>query len=329
MTVKIVAEIAQGFEGKPEQALLLARAGVAAGADVVKFQCVYGDEIAVPAYRYHSFFKTLEMPADVWKEIAAIVNTGGRELILNVGGERSLEMAFEIGATTVKFHATSFFCDELIAAATKRFKTIYISVGGLAVEEIDGFINRHHLEPGSVAFTYGFQASPTPIEKNNLRKLGALIARFPGFGFGFEDHTDFASPDRFVVPLMALGFGVQHIEKHLTLDPLLKLEDAESALSVTDFAAFVALIRRLEPALGHGELSLTEIEQDYRKRVLKVAVAAVDLSPGDVLDARNTALRRVGDLRGEPIHRREPIYGKTVKASVPKHSQLTPDVISG
>ena len=326
MTSKIIAEIAQGYEGKPEQALLLARAGTLCGADAVKFQCVYGDEIAVPAYKYHAFFKTLEMPLTVWQEIAAIVRKEQRELILNIGGEKSLNMAIEIGASAVKFHATSFFCDDLIALARKRFPTVYMSVGGLAVEEIDDFIVRHGFKPGEAAFTYGFQASPTPIEKNNLRKLGALIARFPGFAFGFEDHTDCESPDRFTLPLIALGFGVQHLEKHLTLDPALKLEDAESALSVTDFRTFVDMVRRFEPALGDGELALTDIELDYRTRVLKVAVADVDLAPGDVLHPSNTALRRVPEPNPAAVHRREAIYGQRVVRQVAQHAQLTPDL---
>ncbi|MBA3656918.1 MAG: N-acetylneuraminate synthase family protein [Gemmatimonadaceae bacterium] len=323
MSVKVIAEIAQGYEGKPEQALLLARAGVASGADAVKFQCVYADEIAVPAYRYHSFFRTLEMPEDVWREIASIVRDGERQLILNVGGERSLDMASRIGADAVKFHATSFFCDELITTAKSSFDTVYMSVGGLSVDEIDSFLERHHFSPGEVAFTYGFQASPTPIDKNNLAKIGALMHRFPGFVFGFEDHTDAASPDRFVIPLMALAYGVQHLEKHLTLDAALKLEDAESALSVTDFSAFVALVRRTSVAIGDGDLSLTDIEQDYRRRVLKVAVAKRDLAAGEVLSEENTALRRVPELQGEPILRRAPLYGRTVQSPVSAHTQLT------
>ena len=41
MKVKIVAEIAQGFEGQPEQAHLLLKAASKAGADAAKFQLVY------------------------------------------------------------------------------------------------------------------------------------------------------------------------------------------------------------------------------------------------------------------------------------------------
>lgn len=329
MSVKIIAEIAQGYEGKPEQALLLARAGTAARADAVKFQCVFADEIAVPSYRYHAFFRTLEMPLEVWQEIATTVRGGGAELILNVGGERSLDVAVAIGASAVKFHATSFFCDELIAAARKRFPMIYVSVGGLDVVEIEEFISRHDVRPGQVAFTYGFQASPTPLEKNNLRKLAALMSRFPGFAFGFEDHTASASPDRFLVPLVALGFGVQHLEKHLTLDPLLALEDSESALSAADFSQFVEMVRRCESTLGTGDLSLTDVELDYRTRVLKVTVAAADLPAGVILGAENTALRRVPDPGTAAVHRREELYGRRLRIPAVRHAPLTADMVEG
>ena len=41
--VEIIAEAAQGFEGNPTLAKLLARGAVRAGADAVKFQLIYAD----------------------------------------------------------------------------------------------------------------------------------------------------------------------------------------------------------------------------------------------------------------------------------------------
>ncbi len=323
MSVKIIAEIAQGYEGKVEQALLLARAGAACGADAVKFQCVYADDISVPTYKHYEFFKTLEMPISVWQQIAEFIHNSKQELIINVGGEQSLEVSTKIGADAVKLHATSFFCNELIHEALQKFAKVYISVGGLTPEEIEQFISYHSLKPGKqVAFTYGFQASPTPLEKNNLRKLGAFVSRFSGFDFGFEDHTDAASPDRLVVPLMALPFGVQHLEKHLTLDTCLNLEDSESALSPSDFKLFVDMVRRIEPTLGVDDLSLTDIENDYRKRVLKVSVAATGLNAGTVLGPDNTVLKRIAEPSQSGFISREGLYGKIIMQNVPIHAQI-------
>jgi len=46
MTIEIIAEIAQGYEGNSTLALMLAKAAVRSGADAVKFQLVYADELA-------------------------------------------------------------------------------------------------------------------------------------------------------------------------------------------------------------------------------------------------------------------------------------------
>jgi N,N'-diacetyllegionaminate synthase len=328
MSVKIIAEIAQGYEGKPEQARLLAKAGVAAGADAIKFQCVYADDISVPSYKHYSFFKTLEMPVSVWAELSKIVHDAGKEFILNVGGQKSLQMALDVSADAVKFHATSFFCDDLIKFAKENFEKIYISLGGISVSEIQSFIKRHNISPNEqFSFTYGFQSSPTPLEKNNLNKLKSFKSIFPGFSFGFEDHTDATINARFVVPLMALPMGVSHIEKHLTLDSLLNLEDAESALSVSDFKLFTESVREIEQIFGSDDLSLTDVEQDYRRRVLKVAVADKHIIKGQVITENDITLKRVETPKDHGYLRKEELIGKTLNQDITQHAQILQSMI--
>ena len=102
----------------------------------------------------------------------------------------------------------------------------------------------------------------------------------------------------------------------------MNLEDAESALSPTDFRLFVNTVRRLESTLGMGDLSLTEIENDYRKRVLKVAVASTVLTAGTALGPNNTALRRVQDPDQSGFIRREDLYGRRILQNVTCHTQI-------
>jgi N,N'-diacetyllegionaminate synthase len=326
--IDIIAEIAQGYEGKPEQALLLARAGVASHADAIKFHCVYADDTAVPEYKYYQSFKTLEMPESVWQEVHSIIRDGGKKLILNLGGEHSFQLAKKIGVSTVKYHATHFFCTNLIQRSLEEFSKVYISIGGISPKEIEWFINTHRLMAKSnIAFTYGFQSSPTPVEKNNLMKIVVLQQQFSGFDFGFEDHADAYGEDRFNVSLMALGMGVSHLEKHLTLDPYLNLEDAESALSIGDFRKYVETIRRLEPCLGSGNLELTDIELDYRSRVLKVVVAAVNLTAGTLLKLEHLALKRPMIYSPKAYLKIEDLLGKRLLVDVTEHSVIIDELL--
>jgi sialic acid synthase SpsE len=327
-SIDIIAEIAQGYEGKPEQALLLARAGVASHADAIKFHCVYADDTCVPEYKHYQFFKTLEMPESVWQEVHAVIRDGGKKLILNLGGERSLQLAKKIGVSSVKYHATHFFCTDLIERSLQEFSKVYISIGGISSEEIEWFICAHRLTVESnVAFTYGFQSSPTPIEKNNLRKIIALQQQFPGFDFGFEDHADAFGGDRFNVSLVAMGLGITHLEKHLTLDPHLNLEDSESALSIADFRKYVETIRRLEPSLGAGNLELTDIEHDYRSRVLKVVVSTTDLTAGTVLGREHLTLKRPQTFDQGAFLKAEDLYGKQLIKNLAANSVIRAELI--
>ena len=68
--IKIIAEIAQGFEGNSTYSNLFVKAAASAGADAVKFQLFYADELATPDYMYYELFKSLEMSDEVWKNIS-------------------------------------------------------------------------------------------------------------------------------------------------------------------------------------------------------------------------------------------------------------------
>ena len=67
--MKIIAEIAQGFEGSLTQAKLLLKAASSSGADIAKLQLVYADELATQDYIYYKLFKNLEMSFKQWKEL--------------------------------------------------------------------------------------------------------------------------------------------------------------------------------------------------------------------------------------------------------------------
>ena len=59
--IEIIAEIAQGYEGDTKLTELLTIGANATGADAVKYQLVYADELATPDYKYYELFRSLEM----------------------------------------------------------------------------------------------------------------------------------------------------------------------------------------------------------------------------------------------------------------------------
>ena len=288
----IVAEAAQGYEGDATILRLLSRAAAAAGADLVKFQIVYADELAAPSYQHFALFRQLEMPDAAWISGTAEAGKTGVGLAFDVYGTRSLALALKLGAAAVKIHATDFFNDGLVDAALDGAPEIFLSAGGIEIDEIDAFFKRHPRALDKATLFYGFQAEPTATADNNLRRLVSLRQRFPGLRLGFMDHTDGADEESGWLSALALPLGATAIEKHLTLDRELALEDYVSALGPAAFRSFVARVRAAESALGSERLELTGPEKAYRRRAVKVVTAARALAPGATLGAEDLVLLR-------------------------------------
>ncbi len=277
--IEIVAEAAQGYEGNPILTNLLTIGAIGSQADAVKFQLVFADELATPDYHFYPSFKQLEMPKEVWQKTVDKIHEAGKKVYFDVFGEKSLELAKELKADGIKLSTTEFYNKDLIQKVLQAgFQKIFISVGGIPIEDVKALIQRESLQPGkNICFMFGFQAEPTPLENNNLARLGALQKEFPGFEFGFMDHSLGTSEDAFNLALVAVGTGIRCIEKHITLDSHLKMEDSISALSPSKMSEFVRIIRKYENALGSASLQLTALEKEYRKKAGKVVVAKANL----------------------------------------------------
>lgn len=327
--VEIIAEAAQGYEGDSTLAKLLARAAVQAGADAVKFQLVYADEIATPDYQYYALFKSLEMPAEAWRAVVDDVHAAKRRIYLDVFGERSLREARALGVDGVKIHSTDFFNAPLVDLALELMSRVYVSFGGITAEELEAFLHQHRIVPdGPVCLMYGFQADPTAVEQNNLLRLGALRTRFPGYRFGFMDHTEGSAEEAVTLPLLALPFGVGCLEKHLSLDRSLKLEDYVSALCPSSFQSFVRSVRRHEQALGADRLELTDAERAYRQKAVKAVVAHRALTRGQVLTAQDVCLKRSSQMDGSVPHRLEDVVGRHLVVDVEPNRPITKDLFT-
>lgn len=328
MGVEIIAEVAQGYEGNQTIAALLAKASIYCGADAVKFQLVYADDTATPDYKYYDLYRNLEMSLDVWKEITSEIKKAGRKLYFDVGGQRALNEAIALQADGVKIHATNFYNSELIRGALHNMPRVFLSLGGISAEELEKFIDYHHIvSRDQICLIYGFQAEPTPLEANNLLRISSLRNRFSGFPIGFMDHIDGACEDSHHLALMALPLGIQFLEKHISLDRSLELEDNISALTPSEFKVFVSRIKRLEAALGSENLELNELEKEYRRKVLKVVVARQGINKGEVLTPGMLALKRVSIIREPLLYRKEEAIGKALKQDVRENQQITGEML--
>jgi sialic acid synthase SpsE len=299
MTVEIIAEIAQGFEGRPEQARLLIKAAASAKADAVKFQLVYAEELATPDYKYYDLFKSLEMSDETWEGLAYYAKELGIELNLDIFGIKSLNLAQKIGISTIKLHGTDLSNIGLLnAVAGSSIQKILLGVGGGYSEEIAKALKV--LENKEVVVLVGFQGYPTPTEGNQIARVRFFYDKLCGnnknIKVGFADHASPDSPLRYALAAMAIGAGAVVIEKHITLGQVMKLEDYESALNPDEFAEFTNVIKNCALAFGVTEddedFGMSEFERAYREMIRRHVVTSRELPAGTVIEPSDLTLKR-------------------------------------
>ena len=328
---KIFAEIAQGFEGNFEQSKLLIKAAAKAGADAVKFQLVYADELATADYQYYTLFKELEMEESQWKSLKDYASSLGTQLIVDVFGEKSLAAAENIGIDTIKVHGTDVTNLGLLEAITSSsIENVILGVGGAYWCEIKKALEV--LKNKNLVLLCGFQGYPTKTEDNHIGRMNVIKEKanaiHTSFQMGFADHPgeeQFAS----TICLVALGAGAEVIEKHLTLGKVMEMEDFESALNPDEFQAFVTQLKTGNNALGNfieeEDFGMSEAEKIYRKNVRRDVVALEEITQGETLNAQNLTLKRTA--KKETIKRLELVLGKTVKNTIQKNQPvLTKDI---
>jgi N,N'-diacetyllegionaminate synthase len=320
----IIAELAQGYEGEPTQALALLEAAAASGADAAKFQLVYAEELATPDYQHYALFRKLEMPDGAWRELAGRARELSIDLELDVFGSRSLALAEAIAAQAVKVHSTDMGNPGLLEAiARSSIEEVLLSTAGCTGEEIQRALRV--LGRKKPVLLHGFQGYPTPTAANQILRLREFAERYPSLRLGFADHADPESALSVLLAAAALGAGATVIEKHLTLDRSLKLEDHESALNPGEFAGFVRHMRECSAALGAGLGSMHDSERDYRRKTRKHVVAVRNLKAGAVIASTDVALKRTAS----PVFVQEAaqVVGRRLGRAVKADEAIRPDAL--
>ena len=93
-----------------ELAKWLVKGAKFSNSDAVKFQLVIADELATKEYQYYDLFKKLEIGYEGFEEICDLANNLGIEIIFDIFGPLSLEMAENLNIKTINMMPL-FFVD--------------------------------------------------------------------------------------------------------------------------------------------------------------------------------------------------------------------------
>ncbi len=259
---KIIAEIGTAHNGSLEKAFALIDEAKNAGADIIKFQWVYADEILHPdtgfvnlpggSIRLYDKFRELEEPAEFFKKCLDYTHNRGLLFACSPFGIRSLEELVKIKPDAIKIASPEVNHIPLLERAAEYYGKIPIILSGgvsklgdleKAVSILTKFADSAQvnenlcLDPLSILHCITFY--PAPEDEYNVRCVETLRSIL-GLPTGISDH----SLDPVLVPVLTAAMGGTLIEKHITLSKKTDGLDDPVALEEDQFALMVHTVHQ-------------------------------------------------------------------------------------
>jgi sialic acid synthase SpsE len=339
----MIADLGTGHGGEAAKARELCDAAAEAGADCVKFQIVYADEILHPKtgevalpggkVRLYDRFKELEMPAGFFKDMKEYAENRGLIFLCTPFGIRSARELRALGPELVKIASPELNYTALLREVAGWGLPVLLSSGVSRLADIEEALAL--LAGVPVCLLHCVTAYPAPETDYNLRVLKSLAGVF-GVTRGISDH----SLDPELVPVLGTALGAAVIEKHFCLsreDPGL---DDPIALPPEAFARMVRAVRRaegqtpeetiaackrergeamVEAILGDGVKRLAAAEQANYERTNRSVHALRDIAAGTVIGAGDFAVLRTEKILrpGLPPSWAERIAGRLARRFIP------------
>jgi N,N'-diacetyllegionaminate synthase len=322
---EIIAEIANAHQGDPDRVLALVRHAAASGADAVKFQVYFADELLAVSHSRYEHFRALEFETGFWPHAVAAAHAVGVQAYCDVFGLRALDAAVNAGARGYKIHASDLGNVPLLRRIGSHDGKIFLSVGGANLREIGHALQI--VDPDrcrEVTLLHGIQTYPTPVAEAGLARLTLLKDVFGSrCAIGYMDHTDGESTLAWALPVLAIGMGAVVLEKHITERRADKGLDYYSSFEPDEFSRFVKMVRDCDAARGAPPEAFTPAERNYRADVRKRWVAAGPLPQNYRVTETDVEMKRapgdghcpdLGQLMGKVLLRSVE-RGQTIRAA--------------
>jgi len=307
----IIAELGTSHNADPVKAREMISAAAEAGANCVKFQIVFADEILHPKtgevalpggkIRLYDRFKELEVPQDFYAELKKYAEYMGILFLCTPFGLKSASILHDLNPKIVKIASPELNFTSLLKEISAWHLPILLSTGVSLLADIEEALSI--LKNGNqLCLLHCITSYPAPENEYNLNILKNLSMIF-GIPVGISDHT----MDPELIPALSLSMGAAVIEKHFCLsrtDPGL---DDPIALPPELFSRMVKTINWAAEA--GPEKTLERFRRDWGEKTIEQVMGSgiKELAPSEKANYRlsNRSIHAMRDIKPGEIIKRE------------------------
>lgn len=332
----VIAEIGVNHNGSLDLARRLIDVAVDAGADAVKFQTFFADDLVTTtaekatyqtrntgdAGSQHAMLSRLELDEAGFRELHAYCGERGIDFLSTPFGMRAADLLERIGVSAFKVSSGDLTYHQFLAHLAGKGRPIILSTGMGTLGEVDAALAAIDAAgPVPVALLHCVSDYPASAESCNLAAMATMRAAFAR-PVGWSDHTIGSA-----IGFAAVALGATVIEKHITLDRHMDGPDHRASMEPDDFRDYVAGIRAIESSFGDGVKRPHPDELRTAEVARRSVVAVKDLRAGDVIAEDDLAILRPGT--GLQPSMLEVVIGCRLARDVPANQPLTVEDLHG
>ncbi len=320
----LIAEMACAHQGDLKIACKMAEIAINAKADAVQTQIFKNELELTPLHEYWELNAKLELSFSEWERIIKIIKNSSSLFFSSVYDLEGVRFLIEQDVDAFKIHSADVSNPEMLRAVAMSKKPVFLSTGASKIDEIKNAIDILKINgTKDIVLMHGYQGFPTKILDSNLKFMKTLEKLF-GLNIGFYDHVDGGSILSKIIPIMAIGYDAQVIEKHFITSREEKGIDYQSSLDAQNFMEFIDILRESEKAIGTDKIrDFTIGELKYREYSKKCIVTIKDIQKGTKISRDLVEFLRNGS--GIFPIEFEKIEGKTAKRNIKKYNNLSYD----
>lgn len=330
----VIAEVGSNHNGSLDLAKQLIDIAATAGVDAVKFQTFRASELYVEDSgdveyldedrNIYEIIEDMEMPYKWIPELYDYCRERDVYFMSTPFDERSAEEladyvpAWKVASYTISYHP-------FLRHLAESDKPIIMSTGAHDLNEIVESVGvLRDAGADDFALLQCVAAYPTPLEEINVRVVVTLREQFD-VPTGLSDHTF----NPVIAPTAAVALGGAIIEKHFTLDKGMDGPDHQFALEPDELKTMVKAIRETETALGTGNKSVVEIEEELHRIARRSIQATRDIRIGEKISNENIAVLRPGN-QNRGLHPKfyQEIIGCEARKDISKGDGITWDNVT-
>lgn len=273
MPIFIIAEIGINHNGDIDIAKRLIDGAISAGCNAVKFQKrtvekVYSKE-ELDRPRDSPWGATnreqklgLEFGKKEYDEIDRYCKIKGIEWFASAWDLDSQKFLRQYNCRYNKIASAMLVYEPLLREVASEKKHTFISTGMSMVEQIDRAINIFRDADCPFELMHCVSTYPMDDEDANLNRIKTLRERYK-CNVGYSGHET----GGLAVSCAAAALGITSLERHITLDRAMYGSDQAASLEINGLKILVGAIRKIEKAMGNGEITIQPKEVPISKKL--------------------------------------------------------------